>query len=186
MLLVLQQPVQRFTSTQGGHNRKLALLRSNIALVTSTTSVRTLHRACWAGCASEGWDRTECEHRWIVKQWAPEHRYIRSFLCCFTCCFIVSLYSCICSCLASICGLVASWCISFVSCHAASFLMTACKWNPGPVSSQPVSLCLVGLSRNASRVLGPDKYGIFRANTNIGEHENSDIRYIGWYYTHIY
>lgn len=52
-LLVLQQPEQRCTSTQGGHNRKLALLRSNMALVTSTTSVRTLQRACWAGCASE-------------------------------------------------------------------------------------------------------------------------------------
>ena len=55
-LLVLQQPEQRCTSTQGGHNMKLALLRSNMALVTSTTSVRTLHRACWAGWASEGPD----------------------------------------------------------------------------------------------------------------------------------
>lgn len=53
-LLVLQQPEQRCTSTQGGHNRKLALLRSSIALVISTTSVRTLHRACCAGWASEG------------------------------------------------------------------------------------------------------------------------------------
>lgn len=63
-LLVLQQPEQRCTSTHGGHNRKLALLRSNIALVTSTTSVRTLHRACWAGWASEGSDMNKYEYDW--------------------------------------------------------------------------------------------------------------------------
>lgn len=50
--LVLQQPEHRCTSTQGGHNRKLALRRSSMDLVTSITSVRTLHAACWAGCAS--------------------------------------------------------------------------------------------------------------------------------------
>lgn len=46
---VLQQPEHLCTSTQGGHNRKLALRRSSIDLVTSITSVRTLHAACWAG-----------------------------------------------------------------------------------------------------------------------------------------
>lgn len=50
--LVLQQPEHRCTSTHGGHNRKFALRRSNMDLVTSITSVRTLHAACWAGCAS--------------------------------------------------------------------------------------------------------------------------------------
>lgn len=52
--LVLQQPEHRCTSTQGGHNRKLALRRSSMDLVTSITSVRTLHAACCAGCASPG------------------------------------------------------------------------------------------------------------------------------------
>ena len=50
--LLLQQPEHRCTSTQGGHNMKLALRRSSIDLVTSITSVRTLHAACWACCAS--------------------------------------------------------------------------------------------------------------------------------------
>lgn len=50
--LVLQQPEHRCTSTQGGHSMKLALRRSSIDLVTSITSVRILHAACWAGCAS--------------------------------------------------------------------------------------------------------------------------------------
>lgn len=52
--LVLQQPEHRCTSTQGGHNRKLAFRRSSMDLVTSITSVRTLHAACCAGCASTG------------------------------------------------------------------------------------------------------------------------------------
>lgn len=50
--LVLQQPEHRCTSTHGGHSRKLAFRRSNMDLVTSITSVRTLQAACWAGCAS--------------------------------------------------------------------------------------------------------------------------------------
>lgn len=64
-LLALQQPEQRCTSTHGGHSRKFALLRSNIALVTSTTSVRTLHRACWAGWASEGARRDRMWAQWM-------------------------------------------------------------------------------------------------------------------------
>jgi len=52
-LLPLQQPEQRCTSTQGGHSMKWALLRFTMSRVTSTTSVRTLHRACWAGWASD-------------------------------------------------------------------------------------------------------------------------------------
>lgn len=51
---LLQQPEHRCTSTQGGHNMKFALRRSNIDLFTSITSVRTLQTACWAGCASTG------------------------------------------------------------------------------------------------------------------------------------
>lgn len=52
--LELQQPEHRCTSTQGGHKMKLALRRSSMDLVTSITSVRTLHAACWAGSASTG------------------------------------------------------------------------------------------------------------------------------------
>lgn len=50
--LLLQQPEHRCTSTQSGHSKKLALRRSSMDLVTSITSVRTLHAACWACGAS--------------------------------------------------------------------------------------------------------------------------------------
>lgn len=53
-LRLLQQPEQRCTSTQGGHTRKLALVRSMRRLEISKTSVRVLHSAITAGSATVG------------------------------------------------------------------------------------------------------------------------------------
>lgn len=49
---LLQQPEQRCTSTQGGHTRKLALVRSTRRREISNTSVRVLHSAIMAGSAT--------------------------------------------------------------------------------------------------------------------------------------
>lgn len=51
-LRLLQQPEQRCTSTQGGHTRKLALVRSMRFLEIWNTSVRVLHSAIMAGSAT--------------------------------------------------------------------------------------------------------------------------------------
>lgn len=51
-LRLLQQPEQRCTSTQGGHTRKLALVRSMRRREISNTSVRVLHSAITAGSAA--------------------------------------------------------------------------------------------------------------------------------------
>lgn len=51
-LRLLQQPEQRCTSTQGGHTRKLALVRSMRFREIWNTSVRVLHSAITAGSAA--------------------------------------------------------------------------------------------------------------------------------------
>ena len=51
-LRLLQQPEQRCTSTQGGHTRKLALVRSMRRREISNTSVRVLHSAIMASSAA--------------------------------------------------------------------------------------------------------------------------------------
>lgn len=98
-LLALQQPEQRCTSTQGGHNRKLALLRSSMALVTSTTSVRTLHRACWAGCASKKGQKAS-------KEWRTECDFWQMM----QCCKFVHLYSVLSSKLRTLVSTLMSFC----------------------------------------------------------------------------